>query len=334
MKSGFVVNDLGTEQAAYTTTNLALAAQRRGHQVWHISLGDFSYEVDGSITAVATRAPGQFYDSADAFLAELQSERALREVIRVDRLDALLLRNDPAEDLLSRPWARLAGINMGRLAEQRGVTVVNAPDGLYHAVNKLYLQLFPEDIRPRTLITRDRNRIAQFVEEEGGRAIVKPLAGSGGHNVFVVDTTDGYNFNQIISTVSVEGYVIVQQMVPDAAEGDTRLFMLEGNLLEVDGKTAAIRRVPAAGDIRSNMTAGGTRQPAEITEAMRDIVTKVGPILARDGMFLAGLDVIGDKVLEINVFSPGGLFGASQLAAVDFHSAVVEALEAKVSSRR
>lgn len=333
MKIAFVVNDVMTELVDYTTTHLALEAMRRGHEVWYIDLSDFTYDPDEMVHADARHPPGQFYESAAAMLGDLQSGRAIRARITVDTIDALMLRNDPSHDLQTRPWARLAGINFGRLAMRHGVIVVNDPDGLYHAVNKIYLQYFPKPVRPRSLITRHKKDIRAFAESEGGTIVIKPLGGSGGRNVFLIRPEDAPNFNQMIEAVLQDGYIVAQEYLPDAAQGDTRLFLMNGRILEHRGKFAAIHRRRARGDMRSNLTAGGSQSEAEITDAMIQLAETVGPRLIGDGIFLAGLDVVKDKLMEINVFSPGALYGASQLAGVNFMEPVIAALEHKVTVR-
>lgn len=329
MKIAFVVNALQTELAGYTTTHLAMEAVNRGHEVWYIDVADFSACADNLIRARAHAAPRRRFRRPDTFLQTLQRE-VQPAPLAVDELDVLLLRNDPASDAVKRPWARLAGIQFGRLAVRNGVITLNDPDSLCQAMNKLYTLLFPEEIRPRTLITRDRREILAFQREQGGTIVLKPLTGSGGHNVFLVRPEDAPNLNQMIDAVSQEGYIIAQEFLPAIEGGDTRLFMLNGEVLEVEGRYAAIRRIRPGDDIRSNMTAGGEARRATVTPAMLELAERVRPRLVQDGMFLVGLDIVGDKLMEINVFSPGGLNAAQRLEGVHFCRAVIESLERKV----
>lgn len=333
MKLAFVVNEIMTEKINYSTTHLALEAMRRGHEVWHVNLSDLSYDPDEQVHATASRPPDDTYETTSDFLNHLQSDQAVRQRITVDEFDVLMLRNDPAEDFLARPWARLAGINFGRLATRHGVIVLNDPDGLNHAVNKTYLQYFPKSLRPRSLITRNKVDIRSFADAEGGTIVIKPLAGSGGRNVFLIRPEDAPNFNQMIDAVLQEGYLIAQEYLPQAVEGDTRLLMMNGKILRHGGKPAAIRRRRSRGDMRSNMSAGGTRASVDVTDTMIGLAEEVGPRLVADGIFLAGLDIVGDKIMEINVFSPGALHGASKEAGVNFMEAVIIDLENKVAHR-
>ena len=330
MRIGFVVNNIMTEEKGYTTTRLGMAAINMGHEAWVMGVGDFAYDPDEKIRARARSAPAKSYKSTEVYLKALQGGRAKKERITVDDLDVLMLRNDPSADAIQRPWAQSAGIIFGRVAMRHGVIVLNDPNGLAKATNKMYFQHFPEEVRPPTLITRDREEIKLFAREQGGRIVLKPLQGSGGANVFMVQPDDMSNLNQMVEAVSRDGYVIAQQYLPAAAEGDMRLFVMNGEPLRYKGKYAAFRRVRSGDDIRSNVHAGGKIQQAIVDDAALRLVKIVRPKLVQDGMFLVGLDIVGDKLMEINVFSPGGLGSAQRFEKVNFSHAVIQALERKV----
>ena len=139
MKFGFVVNDVKTELANYTTTRLAMAAVNRGHEAWLIGVGDLAFDPDDCIRGRAyTVAKRTSYKSTETFLAEIKGRNARSERITIDDLDVLLLRNDPAQDTGRRAWAQTAGIMFGRAALRRGVIVLNDPNGLAKAQNKMY----------------------------------------------------------------------------------------------------------------------------------------------------------------------------------------------------
>ncbi len=333
MKIGLVCNDFATEEASYTTTRLGLSALEMGHEPWLIGVGDFANDPDGSVRAWARAAPRKTYRTTKTYLADLQSDKAKIERISVDELDVLLLRNDPAADLGKRPWAQSAGLVFGQRAAGRGVIVLNDPYALAAATTKLYFENFPEKVRPRSLISRSPEDLRKFVEAEGGRACLKPLQGSGGTNVFVVTPKTAGNLNQIIEVVTRDGYAIAQEFLPAAKHGDTRFFLMNGMPLVVDGKYCAFRRISAAGDVRSNLHAGGRLARAKVTDEMLALAEIVRPRVIADGMFLVGLDIVGDKIMEINVFSPGGLGSAAKFEKVDFSHAVVTALERKVAAR-
>ena len=331
MNIGFVVNDIKTEEVGYTTSRLGVSAINMGHKVWVMGVGELAYDPDETIRARARSVPKKRYATSASYLKDLQGKNAISERIRVDDLDVLLLRNDPASDAIHRPWAVGAGMQFGRLAMRHGVIVLNDPNGLSRAMSKMYFQLFPEEVRPKTLITRDRGEIKEFAKELGGNVVLKPLTGSGGQSVFLVRPDDVSNMNQMIDAVSRDGYVIAQEYLPAAAEGDTRLFIMNGQPLKHKGKYAAFRRVRTGGDMRSNIHAGGKLKEAKIDDVALRIAEIVRPKIVQDGMFLVGLDVVGDKLMEINVFSPGGLGSAQKFTGVNFTRVVLEAMENKVN---
>jgi len=329
MRIGFIVNDVSTEEPKFTTMRLAQAAINRGHEVWVIGVGDLAYDADGMIRARATSVPKSKYGTSDSFTADLKGKNAVKRRVTVDELDALMLRNVPSDDYLKRPWAATAAAEFSRAAMRNGVIVLSDPNGLAQASSKMYFQLFPEDVRPRTLITRDRDEIKHFANEQG-KIVIKPLQGSGGAGVFLVRQEDIPNLNQMIDAVSRDGFVIAQEFLPAAEQGDMRLFVMNGRPLRVKGKYAAFRRVRSGGDIRSNIHAGGQKAAAHIDETALNIAEIVRPKLVQDGMFLVGLDIVGDKLMEINVFSPGGLGSAQQFTKINFSINVIEAIESKV----
>lgn len=334
MNIGFVINDLATEDAKYTTTRLSMAAVNRGHTAWTIGVADLAQESDGSTSARAYGPkPGKRFRSLDTYFAQVKSGIGAPERIVVDELDVLLLRNDPSEDSNERPWAQTSGILFGQLAVSRGVLVVNDPVHLADAVNKTYFQHFPEEARPLTIITRDAGDIKAFVKECAGRAVLKPLQGSGGQGVFLVNSDESPNVNQIIESLLRDGYVVAQEYLETAAAGDVRLLVMNGRALQVDGEYAAVRRKRKGADMRSNVSAGGTVAPATVTDEMLELVEIVRPKLLSDGLFLVGLDIVGDKLMEVNVFSPGGLGMAGRINDTDFAGAVIADLERKLAIR-
>jgi len=334
MRIGFVVNQVATEKPEYTTTRLSLAATHREHESWLMGVDDFAHERDGTVTARARTSSRKQHESLETYLEDVRGESGTEEQIRVDELDVLFMRNDPAEDAVDRPWAVTSGVLFGQLAVTRGVLVVNDPASLANATNKTYFQHFPEMARPRTLISRDLDAITSFVEELGGVAVLKPLQGSGGGGVFFVSDDESPNLRQIVESLLRDGYVVTQEQLPDAAHGDVRLFAMNGAPLQRDGAYAAFRRVNDTPDPRSNMHVGGRAEPVEVTDDMLTLAELARAKLVADGMFLVGLDIVGDKLMEINVFSPGGLGSAQRVSGVDFADVVIEALERKVGFRR
>ena len=331
MMIGFFVNDLEREYENYTTTVLAHQAVSRGHRVCYITPSDFVVNADDTLSVHGRFLPKRKYKDRSEFFKTLKDPKATGiERVDVTEIDVLMLRNDPSIDTQT-PWAMETGILFGREAVRRGVIVLNDPDSLGRASNKLYFQGFPREARAETLITKHDSDIKTFAKTHGGNIILKPLQGSGGSGVFKLDPKNASNLNQIIEAIGRDGYIIAQAYVPAAKKGDIRLFLMNGRPLEIDGKFAALRRVAAKDDIRSNIHAGGKAEAVEIGKVELDVAEIIRPKLLADGMFLIGVDIVGNKILEVNVFSPGNLHSCSDLAGVDFSVPILDAIERKVA---
>ena len=332
MRIAFLINSFETEKHIYTTTRLALAAHKAGHDVLYLSVEDFICDPDETMR-VRVRRPGGTYKAIKTFWEGVQKD-GVEERMAVEEIDALLLRNDPADDAVDRPWAQSAGIVFGQMLARRGVIVLNDPEGLAKAVNKVYFQRFPEAVRPKTLVTRHADDVRKFIDDHGGDAVIKPFQGSGGEGVFVVRGDDKANLNQIIDAVCMNGYMVVQEFLEEAAGADTRMYLVNGVPLQHDGAYAAFRRQGQGDDLRSNISAGGKIQKAEIGERELEIAEMVRPQLVQDGMFMVGIDIAGGILLEVNVFSPGGIGSIKKTTGVDFAPVIIDLIERKVDAKK
>lgn len=330
MKVCMVVNNISTEREPYTTTVLAHKMHNRQHEVFYIGIEDLAYYPEGCAGGRAVKADNKKFRTRSSYLENLKANVDKKEKLLFRDIDIVLLRNDPAEEDKTRAWARVAGISFGQMAIEEGVIVLNDANGLSHALNKIYFQQFPKEVRPETIITRSYKEINEFFLENNKNIVVKPLFGSGGRSVFQVNEDNVKNLKQMIEAIGQEGYVVAQQFIPESVKGDTRVFMMNGKILQYKGKYAAVQRTTAADDIRSNLHAGGEANPAVITDEIIKITEQVSPNLIRDGMFFVGLDIIGSKLVEVNVFSAGGLLSASKFADVDFTEHIIQSLEHKV----
>ena len=331
MRIAFFVNSIADETPHYTTTALALAALNRGHEICYVTPAGLVLRADDSLSIRGLVLPSAGYKKLETLHKDLQGDQTEMRTFDTSEIDVLFLRNDPSLEGPERPWAASVGPLFGRLAALRGTLVVNDPAGLSKAQNKLYLQEFPAAVRPATLISKNIDEIRTFLEGEKKGAIIKPLQGSGGKNVFKIGSSKETNLNQIFEAVSLEGYLIAQAYLPAAKDGDIRFFMMNGRPLMREGKYAALRRVPAKGDLRSNIHAHGTAEAATVTDEIVALAEMVRPKLVEDGMFLVGLDIVGDKILEVNVFSPGGLSNIRDLTEMDFSDTIIEAVETKIT---
>lgn len=335
MRIGFFIDDIEREKAGYTTVYLAMTAVNRGHEVWFISSGDMTYDVDEKIRTVARQAAStKKYKTSAAYLRDLKSNKAKTERITVDDLDILMLRNDPAITSESHAWSKTAGIIFGNIALRSGVIVLNDPTGLAGGLDKMYTQLLPQEIRPKTLITTDRKEIKSFVAELDGVAVLKGFQGSSAQAVFLVTKDNRANLNQMIDAIVNYGYVIAQEYLPGAAHGSTRMYLVNGEPLRHKGKIAAFQWVRTGEGMRANIHAPGSTQAVKLTDAHYHIAEAVRPRLVQDGIFMAGLEIVDDKLIDIDIFSPDGLVTAQSFAKVNFCEAVIEALEHKVDYMR
>lgn len=272
-----------------TTFAFIEAAQARGHASYHCLLRDLFIE-DGEASAIAH--PVEILPGAPWIRLHPSSGP---ERIRLGDVDAVFMRKDPPFDR-AYLYATLV------LERARGKTLlINDPRGLRDANEKLYALNFPE-WTPRTMVASNREMILDFCAEVGGTAMVKPLDGAGGMGVIQIKTGDK-NARAIVDMLTHEGrrLAIVQEFLPSVTAGDKRILLLDGEPL------GAILRVPRGDDLRSNIHVGGSVVPTLLTPREEAMVAALAPRLREDGLVFVGLDVIGERLTEVNVTSPTGI---------------------------
>ncbi|MGV3523913.1 MAG: glutathione synthase [Candidatus Sericytochromatia bacterium] len=285
------------------------AAQARGHQNLYLQPEQL-YVRDGQVWArlqsVTVQRAEVFYALGD-----------LQDVPLAD-CDAVLMRKDPPFNM---PY-----IYSTYLLEQASqqTLVLNRPDSLRNANEKLYALNFPGAI-PRTVVASDREILRDFVAREG-KAVLKPIDAKGGEGVLIARADDS-NLNALLDLMTQMGHlpVILQEYLPAAREGDKRVLMVNGETL------AAFRRVPAAGEHRANLNAGGQAVACDLTPREQEICAEVGAALARDGLVFVGLDLIGDHLIEVNVTSPTGIQEARRLTGIDVADALMAWIEQRLA---
>ncbi|MDH3654708.1 MAG: hypothetical protein OEN21_10605 [Myxococcales bacterium] len=322
MRVCFLVNDRREPSVEQTTTLLISAALRRNHEVWVCGVGDLGMGDD--VTVVAKACAPRASDPP-ALVDELSASEGSRCVL--DEQTLCIVRTNPGRDEARRAL-HLAALRLLERVSDQGARVINSPRGLSRALTKLSLMDLPVDLRPRTLVTQDPDAIEAFLEQEPAPVVIKPLEGTRGRDVFVLDRKHARaNVRQIIDVILRQGYAMVQEFVPGAEQGDVRVTVIGGKVLELDGHAAAVARVPSHKDFRSNLHAGGSARPVEVTAAMRDAIARIAPQLQSEGLVHVGVDFVGGRILELNVFSPGGLYPSERLYGKDFSAAAVEAFE-------
>ncbi|MFT7625795.1 MAG: glutathione synthase [Myxococcota bacterium] len=307
MNIAFLVNDATDIKPDQTTAHLITEARSRDHRVHVAGVGDLALSADGRIIADVVRLDGG------------------RARVILDNVDMVVLRTNPGRD--SRYALHSSALQMMMLLEDRGIFVTNSPRGLQRYASKLCLARLPAWTRPAMIVTSDPVRARAFVDDVGGPCVGKPLDGTQGRDVFLIDPMDSDNVPQMLDVVTRHGPAVVQEFVAEGDEGATRVLVLDGAILEVDGTPAAVRRVPPDRDFRSNVHVGGVAIPAEITGEIRAAIGDVGPLFLRDGLRFVGLDFVGSLIIEVNVFSPGGIPDAARFGQTDFAPVVLSSWE-------
>ncbi len=291
-----------------STFALLLEAQQRGHTLGYYTpdrLAQRDGRIYASIEPLTVRdQPG------DHFTLGATKRTDLSDV------DVVLLRQDPPFDL-----AYITTTHMLERIHPKTL-VVNDPAQVRNAPEKIFVLDFP-DLMPPTLVTRDLAEIKAFRAEHQD-IVMKPLYGHGGGGVFRI-TRDDLNFGSLYDMFAVtfrEPWVI-QKFLPAVKQGDKRILLVDGEF------AGAVNRVPAAGDLRSNMVRGGSPAKTDLTAREREICDRLGPYLRERGMIFVGIDVIGDWLTEINVTSPTGIRAVKNLGGPDAAAMVWDVIEKK-----
>ncbi len=264
---------------------MLLAAQAKGWQLFYMEQDDL-FLSQGKATAemkplTVQEDPSHWYGLGDNETNELAT------------LDAILMRKDPPFDM-----EYIYSSYLLEQAENDGVLIINKPQSLRDANEKLFTAWFPQCC-PETLVTRKAKQLRDF-QQHHGDIILKPLDGMGGASIFRVKQDDP-NTSVIIETLTEHGskMIMAQKYIPEIVDGDKRILMINGEPVPY-----ALARIPAKGETRGNLAAGGTAQGRPLSEQDRWICEQVGPTLREKGLLFVGLDVIGDFLTEINVTSP------------------------------
>ena len=268
-----------------TSFAMLLEAQRRGFELHYMELNDL-YLRNG-LAFARTRKISVQREPANWF------EFSAEQDIPLESLDVILMRKDPPFD-----QEYIYATYLLERAESKGVYVVNKPQSLRDANEKLFTAWFSECCA-ETLVTREPHRIRQFLQEQG-EIILKPLDGMGGTSIFHLRQQDP-NLSVILEMMSQYNsrYVMAQKYIPEIKDGDKRILVVNGEVVPY-----CLARIPAQGETRGNLAAGGHAEGRPLTEKDRWIAEQVGPTLRAKGLVFVGLDVIGEKLTEINVTSP------------------------------
>jgi glutathione synthase len=299
---------------AYKDTTVAMmrAAQKRGHAVW-VCEQESLHWMQGGVSAAAQRI--QLTDNDEDWYRAHQTE-----VRPLKAFSATLMRKDPPFDLeyVTSTWLLSA-------AAREGARVFNAPDAIRDHNEKLAIAEFARFAAP-TLVSREPGRLQAFIDAERD-VVLKRLDVMGGEHVFRVRPDDP-NRNVIVETISQRGArsVMAQRYIPEIRDGDKRVLLIDGKLVP-----HCLARIPKPGESRGNLAAGARGVAQPLTRRHQEIGAALGPILAKRGLLVVGLDVIGDYLTEVNVTSPTCFREIQDQTGFDVSGMFLDALEEKAA---
>ena len=248
------------------------------------------------------------------------------EMLPLAGFDVIILRSNPPLDMIMLNFLD---------SVKDDVFIMNDLDGIRRANNKLYTAVFEDDnneIIPRTHVTKNKEYLKKVIKEGPDKMILKPLNGFGGSGVILIEKRAMLSINSLLDFYidNIDGtsnYVILQDYIPGADEGDVRILMLNGLPI------GAMRRVPGEEDHRSNVSVGGTVQKHSLSKQEKELCRRIGPKLIKDGLYFVGIDVIGGMLVEVNVLSPGGITYINKLYKTRLQEKIIDFIEDKVEER-
>jgi len=293
---------------------MMLEAQQRGYQLFYMEMADLYLE-QGECRARTQRIT--VFDDKQTWyqLGETQD-------LPISELDVVLMRKDPPFDT-----EYIYATYMLERAELQGTLIVNKPQSLRDCNEKLFTAWFPE-LTPRTLVTRNAKQIRMFHQQHQD-IIIKPLDGMGGSSIFRIKADD-VNVGVIIETLTNHGqqYAMVQEYMPAITDGDKRILIVNGEPMPY-----CLARIPSQGETRGNLAAGGRGEPRPLTPQDRRIAETIAPELKKRGLIFVGLDVIGDKVTEINVTSPTCIREIEAAYPINISGKLMDAIEQIIAEK-
>ena len=312
-KMAFLMDPIEEESfSASTTLVLMREAQRRGHAVLYVEPRDLCV-VDGRAASRVT-----------PIALDWDASRVVRGEPRFafldDEIDVVFQRKDPPVDADYMATTQILG-------SCRQTLILNRPSSVLAYNEKLFTLHFRE-LMPETIVTRSLESLRQFMKEMGGEMIVKPLDGKGGEGIFHLVEGER-NISSILeqSTAFETRYVMAQRYLPEVRTGDKRILLLEGDAI------GTLMRIPAEAEVRANLHVGGTAGRAELNDDDRRILEVISPVLAREGLFFVGIDVIGGLLTEVNVTSPTGIQEINALEGGRLEEQILERVETRLSER-
>jgi len=314
LKLGVVMDPISSIKIKKDSTfAMLLAAQARGWPLYYMEMNDLSV-IDGQAWGIMRSLTVK--DDAKGWF-----ELGEAEQLPLSKLDVVLMRKDPPFNM-----EYIYATYILELAENAGTLIVNKPQTLRDANEKLSTSWFPKCTVP-TLVTRNTQQINEFLQRQKD-IIVKPLDGMGGASIFRIREGD-VNTNVIIETLTQyeSRFTMAQRFIPEISQGDKRILLLDGEPVPY-----ALARIPPEGESRGNLAVGGTGVGVPLSERDRWICQQVGPVLKDKGLLFVGLDVIGDYLTEINITSPTCIRELDKIYNLDIGSQLMDIIERKLSA--
>ncbi len=315
IKLGVVMDPISQVKVAKDSSMaMMLEAQSRGYEIYYMEMKDL-YLDQGHCRASVQKI--KVFDDTEHWY-ELSDSTD----INLSELDAVLMRKDPPFDT-----EFVYATYMLERAEEAGTLIVNKPQSLRDCNEKLFTAWFSE-LTPRTLVTRSSDKI-RALHKELKDVIIKPLDGMGGASIFRIKANDA-NVGVIIETLTNHGqqYAMVQEYLPEIVDGDKRILIVNGEPMPY-----CLARIPAQGETRGNLAAGGRGVARPLSPSDKLIAQTIGPELKKRGLYFVGLDVIGDKVTEINVTSPTCIREIEAAYPINISGKLMDAIEDQLKNK-
>ena len=317
------VREIGFRQ---TTALLIAALVRDGHDVWLLDVDAMSVEALGTSINVLGQAC-QVPASANCHCQQIESyvqSAPIHLRQKIQRDDLILIRTNPGRDV-ARMQIHESFLHLCVTAKSLGIRVVNAPEHLRFFASKSSLLVLEPSYRPAMVVTGNQQQAMEFVKSSPSDCVVKPLFGSRGENVIRVSRSCK-NLKETIHTTFGASTLVVQQFVNANHVGDKRVIIVGGEILQSNGHFAGIERRPTDSDFRANLHAGGSAHPLRLSDSAVAATHHAAGILQQHGIWLAGVDLISDKIIEFNVFSTGGLFDSIEFSNIRFDEMIARKL--------
>jgi glutathione synthase len=303
-----------------STLRIIHEAVRRGHTVSVATPKNLT--IRDSITMAFCDTLERSDPVSKNFVSFYKNIRFKRDMLPLEGFDAIFMRDNPPMDPFILNFLD---------SVKNNVFIVNSVNGLREANNKIYTAAYYDpsrEIIPATYVSKNKEYLKKVIEDHHGeKMIMKPLDGYGGSGVIVIEKSARQNINSLLDfyiggvTGGRSNYVILQEYVEGAERGDVRVLMLNGEPL------GAMRRIPPENDVRSNFSIGGSVVKHTLSKSERQLCKRVGKKLVQDGLYFVGLDLIGEKLIEVNVMSPGGIVNINHLNKCRLQESVLDFIE-------